>query len=197
MTTSRLDIINAMLAVNGESPVTSADSTDPAAVQASNALTRVDKKVQARGWWFNEEDILLSPSSSTGQIVLPSNTLSADPVDSRSLYIQRGTRLYDKKNNTYSISEPVNTSLILLLDIDELPEIAAAYINDKAVKEYYTDDDGDEQKIRNLERRESESFAYLQREHLANSDVNIRRSRIGLALLKETHSRASYIDTGA
>ncbi len=195
--TTRLDIINAMLAVNGESPVSDPGSTDPAAIQASNSLSRIDRKVQSRGWWFNREDILLSASASTGEVVLPSNTLSADPVDPRSPYIQRGTRLYDTKNNTYDIDAAINTCLVLQLDIDELPELAAAYINDKAVKEYYVDDDGDEQKARRLAERESESFAYLQRAQLANADVNIRRSRLGSRLLRETHSTTTYIDTGA
>ena len=195
--TTRLDIINAMLGVNGETPVDSVGSNNPAAIQANNALNRIDKKVQARGWWFNKEDIVLSPSESTGAITLPSNTLSADPVDTKSQYVQRGTTLYDKKNNTSVISTTVNTTLVLQLAIEELPEVAASYIMDKAVKEYYIDDDGDEQKINRLDRRESESFAYLQREHLANVDTNIRRSPLGAQLLKETHGNTTYIDTGA
>lgn len=195
--TTRLDIINAMLGVNGESPVSSADSNDPAAIQASNALTRVDKKVQARGWYFNKEDITLSPNL-TGEVILPQNTLSADPVDTRSQYVKRGTRLYDRENNTYNIDADVECTLVLQLEIDELPEAAAAYIMDKAVKEYYEDDDGDDSKAKKLQNRESESFAYLQREQLANEDVNIRRSQLGLRLLKETRgATTTYVDRGA
>lgn len=194
--TTRLEIINAMLGVNGESPVSDADSNDPAAIQASNALTRIDRKVQSRGWYFNKEDILLSPNLA-GEVVLPQNTLTADPVDSNSQYVKRGTKLYDRVNNTRVIGKTVNCTVILQLDIDELPETAAAYIMDKAVKEYYEDDDGDEAKARRLETRESESYAFLQREQLANEDVNIRRSPLGLKLLKETRGQVTYVDTGA
>ena len=195
--TTKLEIMNAMLAVNGEAAVSSATSTDPSAIQASNALDRIDKKVQSRGWWFNKENILLSPSVSTGEVILPANTLSADPVDSNSAYVKRGSTLYDTTNNTTQIEEAVNTTLVLQLPIEDLPETAAAYIMDKAVKEYYEDDDGDEQKAKRLEKREAESFAYLQREQLANADVNIRCSTLGLQLLKETHSNRPRIDTGA
>jgi len=191
-----LDIINAMLAVNGEAPVSSISSTDPAAIQARNLLKRLNKKVQARGWWFNKECITLQPIAS-GEILVPQNALSVDPVDTRSQYVKRGTRLYDTGNNTYIIDEDVECLVILQLDISELPETLGNYLEDKAAKDYYTDDDGDEQKINRLEAREAESFAYLQRENLANGDVNIRRSRLGSRLLRETRSNSNYIDTGA
>jgi hypothetical protein len=193
--TTRLEILNAMLAVNGESPVSTADSNDPAAIQAGNKLKVIDKKIQSRGWYFNKEDILLSPDLA-GKVVLPQNTLAADPVDPGSPYIKRGTGLYDRKNNTTNIGRDVLCTVVLQLKIDELPEVAAAYIMDKAVKEYYTDDDGDAQKANDLKEREGESYAYLHREQLANEDVNIRRSQLGSKLLRNTRS-SNYIDPGA
>lgn len=193
--TNRLDIVNAMLAVNGEAPVDST-STDPAAIQADNALERINKKVQSRGWWFNKEDMKLSPNLA-GEVILPQNTLSADPVDSRSAYVKRGTKLYDRKYNTANIGKDVLCTIVLQIDIEELPELAAMYIMDKAVKEYYEDDDGDESKARRLERRETESYAYLQRAELANQDTNIRNSTLGVRLLQESwHSGRIYIDRG-
>lgn len=194
--TTRLDIINAMLASNGEAPVSSHDSIDPSAIQASNALNRVDRKVQARGWYFNRETIELSPNL-IGEVVLPQNTLSADPVDTSSQYIKRGSSLYDRYNNTRNIGETVKCILVLQLDIEDLPELAASYIEAKAVKEYYEDDDGDESKARRLDNRESEAYAFLQRENLAAEDVNIRNTQLGSRLLRETRRGITYIDRGA
>lgn len=185
---TKLDIINAMLAVNGESPVNDENSTNPAAIQASNALDRINKKLQARKWWFNTEIVTLSYTANTGEVIVPQNTLSVDPVDPRSPLVQRGTRLYDKKNNTYVINTSVKVVLCSQLSIDELPHSMFDYLQDKAVKDYYVDDDGDDSKVRELTKREAESFSYLQREHLANSDVNIRRSPLGAQLLRETQS---------
>lgn len=194
---TRLEIINAMLAVNGEAPVSSVTSTDPAAIQAGNLLTRVDRKVQARGWFFNKEDMTLSPNLA-GEVICPANALSVDPVDTRSQYVKRGTRLYDRENNTYTISTDVICTVVLLLDIDELPESAASYIEAKATREHYRNEDGDIQTVRDLKDDEAEAYAFLQREQLANEDVNIRRSPLGLKLLANTRgSSTTYVDRGA
>lgn len=194
--TERLDIMNSMLAVNGEAPVSSPDSNDPSAIQANNLLKRVDRRVQSRGWYFNKEDITLSPNLA-GEVIVPQNALSVDPVNTTSQYVKRGTKLYDRKNNTFVISESVKCTVILLLEIDELPETAAAFIEAKAVREHYRNEDGDAQKVRDLRTDEAEAYAFLNREHLANEDVNIRRSRLGLKLLKETRGSTTHIDTGA
>jgi len=195
--TTRLEIINSMLAVNGEAPVSSTNSTDPAAIQASNLLNRIDTRVQSRGWYFNREDITLSPNL-TGEVVLPQNTLSADPVDSQSQYVKRGSRLYDRGNNTYIISKDVRCTVVLQLDIEDLPEAASAFIEAKAVREYYRNEDGDAGTVRDLREDENESFAYLQRDNLANEDVNIRQSPMGLQLLRHTRgSNNDFIDRGA
>jgi hypothetical protein len=188
---TELEMINAMLAVNGEAPVSSASSTDPAAIQARNALTRIDKQLQARGWYYNTETMTLSPLLSTGEVILPSNTLSVDPVDVSSPYVQRGTKLYDRTNNTFNLAVTVKVNIVLRLDIVELPVLAGTYLQDKAVKDFYVDEDGDEGKTNRLENRESESFAYLQREHLANSNVNIRNSNLGRRLMQDAYSQST------
>lgn len=189
-----LEILNAMLAVNGEAPVSSVSSNDPSAIQARNVLNRVSTKIQARGWWFNTERFTLSPLAGTGEIVLPSNTLSVDPVNTYSPLVQRGKRLYDRENNTYSIGTEVVVDIILKLDIDDLPSLVADYLMDKAVGEYYVDDDGDMDKARAVQQREAESYAFMQREHLKNSDVNIRQSDIGQRLLRDTSYGRSYLE---
>lgn len=195
--TTRLDILNSMLAVNSEAPVSSTGSNDPSAIQANNLLSRIDRKVQARGWYFNTEDMTLSPNL-TGEVICPANALSVDPVDTRSQYVKRGTRLYDRENNTYVIDADVKCTVILLLDIEDLPELAASYIETKAMKEHYRNEDGDAQKVRDLKEDEAEAYAFLQREQLANEDVNIRRSQLGLKLLQNTRgSSTTYVDRGA
>jgi hypothetical protein len=122
---------------------------------------------------------------------LPSNTLSVDPVDVSSPYVQRGTKLYDRTNNTFNLAVTVKVNIVLRLDIVELPVLAGTYLQDKAVKDFYVDEDGDEGKTNRLENRESESFAYLQREHLANSNVNIRNSNLGRRLMQDAYSQST------
>jgi len=183
--TTKLDILNAMLGVNGEAPVSSVSSTNPAAVQALNMLRRTDRKIQSRGWWFNKERFTLSPDTS-GEIILPANTMAVDPVDPRSPYVKRGSRLYDRVKNTYVINASVDVIIVLQLEVEETPDAYINYLEDKSVKEYYIDDDGDEQKVSRLDVRERESYMYLYREDLANKNVNITTSDMGQRLMRAT-----------
>lgn len=193
---TRLDIINAMLAVNGEAPVSSPDSNNPAAIQANNALLRLDKRLQSRGWWFNREVTELAVEVTTTNVLLPNNTLAVDPTDPKSPYVQRGNRLYDRKENTFEITEPVEVSILLRLDIDDCPVTYTSYLESKARHEYYTDDDGDAQKITELRRIMNEDYAFLHREDLRNKDVNTRNSTLGIMLRSQKNNRGRFGDVG-
>lgn len=182
----KLDAVNEMLASIGEAPTSSTDSTDPLVVSAVNKLERVDKKIQARRWWFNTEVITLSPTTTDSEIILPSNTLSADPTLRTSPYTKRGTRLYDPVNNTFTIEESVELELVLQLDFEWLPMTAANYITATAVKEFFADEDGDLSKVRELSERLSDTWGYFHAENLRNQDVNAIDSDLGYALLSET-----------
>lgn len=186
--TTELEILNAMLAVNGETGVQSVSSSDPSAIQARAALKIVNRKIQKVGRWYNREDMTLTQNSS-GEIVLPSNTLSVDPVSRRSPYIQRGTRLYDRKNNTFIINESVDCVIVLQLPVEELPEAVSMYLLDRAVLDYYVDEDGDAQKVQKLEQRLNSSFAEYQKQNLSNEDVSIHTSPLGAQLLSESQPR--------
>lgn len=193
--TTKLEIINAMIGVNGEAPVSSPDSTDPSAIQASNKLAIISRQVQSRGWWFNREpNVTLAHNALSGEVIVPSNTLSVDPVNPASALVKRGNRLYDRKNSTFAIGASVEVNIVLQLDIEDLPETAAAYIMDKAVKDFYTDDDGDETKISRLEKRETESFMYLQRENLANQNITSLNSVMGQKLMYAVWSGEKQIN---
>ena len=195
MTTEK-EVINDVLAVNGEAPVTSAESTNPSAVQARNAISRIDKKLQARGWWFNKEQRTLQVEVSTSNVLLPSNTLRVDPVDPASPYVQRGSRLYDRVNNTYTILVPVKVNIVIRLPIDECAETYAAYLASKARYEYYVDEDGDAAKTTELRRVLGDDYSYLHREDLAAKDVNFNTSIMGLRLRRERTSTRTILFDG-
>lgn len=187
--TTELDIVNAMLEANGEAPVSNTSSTNPLAISAIAKLARGSRKFQARGWFFNSEVLTLSPNIA-GEVIVPQNTLSVDPVSTTSLIVKRGTRLYDKKNNTFIIDKSVKCHIVLQLDIEDMPQTAADYLEAKMVREYYTVEDGDQSKINELKEIENEAFAYFHREHLSSEDVNIRRSYLGAQLMR--HSGKPY-----
>lgn len=186
--TTRLEMMNSLLAVNGETPVSSESSTNPAAVQASNTISRVDKKIQLKGWWCNTEVMTLLFAVSTGHVVLPANTLAVFPVDVSAPYVKRGSKLYDTKNNTFNIAADVKVRIVTQLDVSDLPESLAAYIENVAVRDHFIDDDGDVAKARSLDLRSQDAFIYLQRENLAQSNVNILQGQIGSQLNYEANT---------
>lgn len=130
--TTELEAVNLMLAVIGESPLSSLDdSTVVDAVLARNVLSEVSRAVQTKGWHFNTEtEFPLLPDASTKEISVPTNclrvvtTYPTSDVDA----VHRGKRLYDRKNHTYQFTKTVTVDMVVVLPFDELPETARHYI---------------------------------------------------------------------
>jgi len=134
--TTKLEAINIMLSTIGETPVNSLNSGLVDAEMAETMLANISKSVQGEGWHFNREEAFPVSPNVSGEVIIPSNTLRADAslaANSKDL-IQRGTRMYDKKNHTYNIGETVKLDLIIELDFTELPEVARRYIAIKAAR---------------------------------------------------------------
>lgn len=134
--TTELDAINTMLSAIGESPVnTVEDSGIVDAVLARQILRSVSNEVQARGWHFNtEKNFLITPTYPDGELTLPKNVLKADTTEEFSYLdvVQRGLRLYDRRNHTYQFDTAVKVDMVVLLEFEELPEPARQYITLRA-----------------------------------------------------------------
>lgn len=135
--TSELDAINIMLATLGEAPINTIESEEgipPDVAIAKNTLEEINREVQSRGWSFNtEEKIKLIPSEE-GEIALPANCLGFFPSLFDNALIQRGNRVYDKFKHTYNIGRDIEADVILLLNFEELPEVAKRFITIKAAR---------------------------------------------------------------
>ena len=172
--TASLDVLNHVLSVVGESPVSNPDSQHPTAQTATITITRVNKRMQLRGWWFNRDlNLLLSPNLD-GEIIVPSTTIKVDPVDSRSRLVRRGNRLYDPINHTFNIGTAIPVNMVTLLGIDDLPEAAVQYLADKAAYDFYVNDDGDELKAKLLLMEVQTAWAALVAQQLQMSNVNAK-----------------------
>ena len=138
--TTELEAINTMLSAVGEPPINSLeDQNNMDAAIAQNILTEVSREVQAHGWHFNSQrNVTFSPDDSTKFITLPESVLRIDIeywtsssgtgiTDDRDI-TQRGSRLFDKKDNTYEFTKDVKASVIYGLDWAELPEPARRYV---------------------------------------------------------------------
>jgi hypothetical protein len=131
--TSKLEAVNSMLGHIGESPVNSISNANlPVSVStAISVLDEVSKEIQTEGWHFNtEEEVKYTPVN--GSITVGSDILQLDPVDTSLDIVQRGSTLFDRKNNTNTFTSDLSVNQTRLLDWDSLPEVARRYITLRA-----------------------------------------------------------------
>jgi hypothetical protein len=133
---TKLEAVNQMLTAIGESPVnTLFQGTSVDARIAVQVLDEVDRAVQIMGWHFNTEKDYPLSRDVNNNINLSQNIVRVD-VDN-SIYhdvdvVQRGTKLYDRKNHTFVFTQDLKGEIILLLSFEELPEPARYYITTRA-----------------------------------------------------------------
>lgn len=175
--TSELEAINAMLDAAGESPVDSLDSSGLADVAAAKSLlSRESRLVQSLGWTFNTEyEYPLTPDVD-GLITLPKNTLR---VDAQNRFtdvdvVQRGLRLYDRKNHTYAFTNSeLKGNITFLLAWDELPQSARHYIMVKAARIYQAESLGSDTQFKFSEKDEAAALIALKGAEEESADHNM------------------------
>jgi len=128
---TELDAINTMLTTIGESPVTQINTNMADTRIAQLILQEVDRATQIKGWnWNTEKDVPLTRDNNN-QINLPSNVVRVDV--SRTEYpnvevVQRGSRLWDKKNKSFTFTANLKGEVVYLLPFTDIPEQARYYI---------------------------------------------------------------------
>ena len=193
--TTELECINIMLAAIGEAPVSSLTGTVPVDVRiAQSTLTEVNKQVQAEGWSFNTEiDVTLTRNASNN-IVLGTDVLRVDAQthDHPSINpIQRGLKLYDRKNNTFIFDVDLKCTVVYFRSFDELPEQARSYMTIKAAR-IFVDRFVSDQSLRTYtEGDEIRARSVLMETDLSNADHNML---IGDPAISDAISTFSPID---
>tara|TARA_B100000963_G_scaffold292966_1_gene263260 strand:+ start:764 stop:1363 length:600 start_codon:yes stop_codon:yes gene_type:complete len=137
--TTQLEACNVMLGYIGEAPVNSISNTEELPVSAANAVTILEetsKEVQSEGWHFNtEKDISLVGNAATGTITLDADILQVDHEGTDDVdIVQRGSVLFDRKNNSSIFNDTIKVTIVRYLDWDSLPEQARRYITLRAAR---------------------------------------------------------------
>jgi len=193
--TTELECINIMLAAIGEAPVNSLTGTVPVDVRmAQSTLTEVNKQVQSEGWSFNTEiDVTLTRNASNN-VVLGTDVLRVDAQthDHPSIdAIQRGLKLYDRKNNTFIFDEDLKCTVVYFRSFDELPEQARSYMTIKAAR-IFVDRLVSDQSLRTYTQEdEIRARSVLMETDLSNADHNML---IGDPAISDAISTFSPID---
>ena len=132
---TKLQAVNRMLSSIGETAVVSIPSTRPDASLAETELDNISRDVQQEGWHFNtEEDVELTPIAN--EIAVPSDALRIDPCNASVDYVWREGKLYDRENNTFTITSSVKVNIVRGLDFEDMPEAARQYIHVRAARSF-------------------------------------------------------------
>lgn len=128
--TTKLDAVNTMLSAIGEAPVSSLSSGLIEAEIAETILNTVDREVQSMGWHFNTELNKSFAQDTSGQVILPADILKADAtlVANGPDLVQRGLKMYDRKNHTFNIGKNVGLDVVVQLEFTDVPEVAKRYM---------------------------------------------------------------------
>lgn len=135
--TTKLQAINTMLSVVGEPPVNSLSAQRADSLLAQNLLDEVTREVLTYGWQFNSEDnVTFTPDEISGFIYIGDSVVRVD-MDPRYInydIVIRGNRLYDRKSNSYVFSVPIVVQQVILMDFDDMPEVAKRYVAVRAAR---------------------------------------------------------------
>ena len=136
--TTKLEAVNTMLSAVGSSPVSTLSGQQTAdAVVAQNILDEATRDVLSQGWDFNHERKVTMAPNGTSEIVLVSTIARIDSTPGYNLdydIVQRGGKLYDRKNHTYAFTESLTCDVIYFMEFDETPEAARRYMMIRAAR---------------------------------------------------------------
>lgn len=172
---TKLEAVNIMLSTIGESPVNSLSSGLVDAELAETILNDTSRVVQSEGWNFNREYNLGITPTLSGEIILPNNILRADAVYepySKDL-VQRGDRMYDKKEHTFKINDTVELDIVVELEYEDLPEVAKRYIAIKAARLFQARVLGSETLHGFTQEEETQAFYSLREFENDTEDFNV------------------------
>lgn len=162
----RLSCVNAILQAAGEDEVSNlGEGATESALSVSSILAAYSTSVQSEGWNFcTEFRLKLSPNAS-GEIYLPENIMTLEPVDESFFESvqDRGGRLYDSTKSTFKFDRDVYVKAVLALPFDELPQPAAWYITIQATLAYINSETPGDASLRPKSVEEQAAKAALER----------------------------------
>ena len=187
--TTKLEAINEMLAVIGESPLNTLN--EPGMVDSHLAIALLDgvsRALQMKGWHFNtRKDVELSIDGG-GLINLPANLLDIRPASTSTganrNFTPRNGKLYDLDNGTNVFTKAVKLTLISYLPFEDLSEPARYFITIRAARRFQDRMLGSNDVARFIQRDELEAQAAFRQsdegQQLASNFVtgNLRTARV-------------------
>lgn len=197
-----LDVVNDCLATLGESALNTLSEPHVFRGDAIKALTDANRRIQSPGWWFNIEDMTLSPAPNTGHMTLPGDCLKwssgVRTSDTNSLsqakpwLVQRGQRLYDTRTRTFTIEEDVTGEIVRLVKFEDLPPVVADYVAAEAVLKFQSNFDGDNSRRQELTQAWQLCRVEAKSENIRQLKTNLINTNSRLQRIKRVTQRLRY-----
>lgn len=189
----KLTVVNRMLKTLGERSLTSLTDSHRMLGDCLDTLAEVSTSIQAKGWWWNMEQVTLLPSTVDSAIYLPNDCLSVRMEDRE--VAKRGNRLYDLDDGGYEFSGEVRLELIRDVEFEDLPELGADYIAAVAVMRFQINFDADRNKLEVAAQDVQRTLEACNAEHTRNRRANFIKSNTRLQRLKvTTRSARGYMN---
>lgn len=169
---TELEVINSVLSVAGDNPIQSLDEDYQPVFIIRQMLNNISRDMQTKNYWFNTDyAVEFKPNTLTELITLPANLISFEPEDTR--FIARGSRVYNRVDRTYIITENICADISIHLPFDELPQVARKYIQTMCRLQYNNEYFGETSVKQDLLRAVVSAEAALQKKNIENENINV------------------------
>lgn len=172
-----LAAVNIMLEVIGESPISSfSDETVDDIATARNILKQTLHEILELGWHVNTDNKFVLTPDINDEINLPLNVARID-IDPAHQYdypdvVQRGSRLYNRDDHTYTFTEPLKVTIIWYLGFDEVDPAMKRYTTIRAARKFQQGILGSQELAGFTERDELEAKSRLLENESDVADLN-------------------------
>jgi len=146
----------------------------------------------SNGWYFNTSYKYELIPDNLGFINLSSNVLKL--INSKN-YIKKSGKLYDQKNETFIFNENVFADIVVLINYQDLPELAKDYVDIKANRRFISllSSKLGKDKYRGLiqrytDKEEAKALLNLRRENNRTAKLNIFNDRFVRRILDKTNN---------
>lgn len=173
--TTELEAVNILLGSIGEQPVSAIGSGVSKSTLARDLLYEQSRKIQSKGLNCNKDtSYTLEYDTDAETITIPPTAISVDPTNlSDNQFVERNSQLYDREEQTFTITRDVDVDIIWFLAWTYLPEHVRYYITVKAARLFQKRYLGDEAQHKFTEQDELEAKSEFDRKELNIADFSI------------------------
>jgi len=179
-----LEALNLLLRAIGSDPVNNIDTDQPDVANAKDTLNRYRKRAQKRGWWFNiQYNVMFQVDNN--EIRVPKEYTTTVFIDPN--LVVRGTRLFDKINNTFQFTNSQCAHrTVYTVPWEEMPHSMQEHVAYLAAASFVRDEIEDSAKEQSFQKEAGIAALDVKKEDLEQGQYNsfnkgrVIKARVGV-----------------